>query len=241
MLDPVTLGLAFNAAKLALSGIQTCCDVLSEGKVEIQRIKKGVADAQEIAKEIGGFGSWLKRLFGSPKPVETSIADTAKPPPQKAKDEYVDHIPDEDEISEQFFDHLISFMNAQSAILDHIAETREQLLNAYNPKQNNRIAAAQLIKDERKINQMALELHSMLSNAPKVLGAVYSDFKEKYPVVVQAQNKAKERERLLKAQASARRQQQINDKIDLGVALFITTIFLAELWAIWISLFIAGW
>lgn len=241
MLDPITLGLAFNAAKLALSGIRTCCDVLAEGKVEIQRIKKGVADAQEIAKEIGGFGSWLKGLFASPKPVEAPIVEAVKPKSQKPKDEYVDYIPDEDDISEQFFDHLISFMNAQSAILEHIAETREQLLNSYNPKQNNRIAAAQLIKDERKINQMGLELHSMLSNAPKVLGAVYADFKEKYPVVVQAQNKAKERERLLKAQAAARRQQQINDKIDLGVALFITTIFIVELWAIWISLFIAEW
>lgn len=241
MLDPFTLKLAFEGAKFALNGIRSCCEMLSEGKVEIQRIKKGVEDAKSIAKDVSGLWAFLKQLFdafiGKPKPHPDVVVVTP-PPAAKAKDEYVDYVPDEDDIAEQFFDHLITFMQNQAVILDHIAEQKEHLLNHFNPDQNSRVAAALLIKDERKINQMALEFTSMLSSAPMALGAVYSDFKEKYPVVVEAQARAKERLRIARQQESWRREEAYKESLELGVGLFLTTLLVAWLWAVWIRLFI---
>ena len=241
MLDPLTLKLAFEGAKFALNGIRSCCEMLSEGKVEIQRIKKGVEDAKSIAKDVSGLWVFLKSLFdafiGKRKP-DPLIAPVVVAPVAKKKDEYVDFIPDEDDISEQFFDHLINFMQSQAVILDHIAEQKEQLLNHFNPDQNSRVAAALLIKDERKINQMALEFSALLSNAPRVLGAVHADFREKYPVVVEAQERAKERLRIARQQAAWRQEEAYKEGLELGVGLFLTLLLVGWLWAVWIRLFI---
>ena len=99
------------------------------------------------------------------------------------------------------------------------------------------VAAALLIKDERKINQMALEFSAMLSSAPRVLGAVHADFKEKYPVVVEAQERAKERLRIARQQESWRQEQAYKEGQALGVGLFLTLVLTAWLWAVWIRLF----
>lgn len=242
MLDPLTLKLAFEGAKFALNGIRSCCEMLSEGKVEIQRIKKGVDDAKAIAKDVSGLWTFLKSLFdafiGKPKPAAIVAPVVSDKPAAKPKDEYVDFIPDEDDISEQFFDHLITFMQNQSIILDHIAEQKELLLNTFDPKQNSRVAAALLIKDERKINQMALEFSALLSSAPRVLGAVHKDFREKYPVVVEAQQRAKERLRIARQQESWRQEQAYKEGQALGVGLFLTMVLTMWLWAVWIKLFI---
>lgn len=227
------LYLAFQMAQAALSGIRSCCDMLSTGSVEIKRIKKGVEDAKGIIKDVSGFWGWLTALF---KPsVPKVVADT--PEPKKKADEYIDYIPTEDDVSEQFFGHLIDFMEAQTIILDDISARKEELLNHFNPKQNNRIAAAKLIKDERKINQMAMEFSELLSGAPKILGGVYSDFKEKYPVVVQAQERAKERLRITRQQESWRREEEHHQVVDLAIGMFLTMSFVLWLWAIWIKLF----
>lgn len=229
--------LAFQLAQAALSGIRSCCSALSDGKVEIQRIKKGIGDAKDIAKEVWGLWKWLSGFFSGAKakPQEQGQAPAAKP--GKKAEEYTDYIPTVDDVSEQFFGHLIDFMEAQAIIVDDIESRRESLMNVFNPKQNNRTAAAKLIKDERKINQMALEFSALLSGAPRELGAVYTDFKKKYPVVVQAQENAKERQRILRQQESWQREQAYNDKVDLAMALGVMVVFLLELWAVWISLF----
>lgn len=242
MLDPFTLKLAFEGAKLALNGIRSCCEMLSEGKVEIQRIKKGVEDAKSIAKDVSGLWVFLKglldSLLGKPKPDPIVAPVAVAAAASKNKDEYVDYIPDEDDISERFFDHLIAFMQNQAVILDHIAEQKEHLLNDFNPGQNSRVAAALLIKDERKINQMALEFSALLSSAPRVLGAVHADFKEKYPVVVEAQERAKERLRITRQQASWRQEEAYKEGMELAVGLFLTMLLVVWLWAVWTRLFI---
>lgn len=221
-------------AQAALSGIRSCCDMLSTGSVEIKRIKKGVEDAKGIIKDVSGFWGWLTAFF---KPSVPSVSQPVAEPKKKA-DEYVDYIPTEDDVSEQFFGHLIDFMEAQTIIVDDIAARREDLLNHFNPKQNNRIAAAKLIKDERKINQMALEFSELLSGAPKILGGVYSDFKEKYPVVVEAQSRAKERLRITRQQESWRREEEHHQVVEFCVGMALTLGFVVLLWAVWIKSFI---
>ena len=62
MFDPFT---AIMAMQAAISGIRSCCEMLSEGKAEVQRIKKAVNDAKEIATEIGGFFFVGQRLVWS--------------------------------------------------------------------------------------------------------------------------------------------------------------------------------
>ena len=63
------------AAQAAVAAVRKGCEMLSEGKAEISKLKstveKGIGDAKAIYKEVTGLWGWLKGLFGTPaKPVE---------------------------------------------------------------------------------------------------------------------------------------------------------------------------
>lgn len=225
--------LAFQAATAAVAGIRACCEALSEGKAEIVRIKKGVADAKEIIKEVSGFWGFIKSFLGKPK----TQSESSEPIKKEAKDEYIEHEQTREEIEDKFFDNMIKFMEAQNVILDGLASERERLLNTFNPKQNNRKAAAELMRNERRIHILMTEFNDLTNGAPRVLGAVREQFSEKYAVVIEAQARAKERERIKKQQESWQQDSERSDRIDLLVSLFLTSILLGELWAVWINSF----
>lgn len=219
--------LAFQTAKLALAGIRSCVEMLSEGKAEIQRVKKtieqGVGDAKAIYSEVTGIWSWLQGLFGI-KPAAKAVAvSSAEPKPAEAPapakaaaaDEYEDHIPDEDEVVEQFLTHFSNFVEAQTTILDAIAEKRDEILNVWNPKQNNRKVAVELIRYERRINDMAMELSELMAAGPRRLGSVRDEFKEKLDIVIEAQSRARDAHRRKQAKASAEQWQRRSDRIDV--------------------------
>lgn len=218
--------LAFQTAKLALAGIRSCVEMLSEGKAEIQRVKKtveqGVGDAKAIYAEVTGIWAWLQGLFGI-KPAAKAVAvpsaepkPAAAPAPAKAvqADEYEDHIPDQDEVVEQFLTHFSNFIEAQTTILDTINDKRDEILNVWNPKQNNRKVAVELIRYERRINDMAMELSELMAAGPRRLGSVRDEFKEKLDIVIEAQSKAREVQRRKEAKERAEQWQRRSDQID---------------------------
>jgi hypothetical protein len=68
VLDPITIGLAIKAMQGAFNGIQYCCEALSDGKVQVQKIKKAAEDAQAIVKEVKGIWSIVRGLFAKTAP-----------------------------------------------------------------------------------------------------------------------------------------------------------------------------
>lgn len=238
--------------------------MLNEGKVEIQRIKKGVDDAKAIANEVSGFWGWLRGFFSADKPpaaldapptaVKTLSASVDKSPaaldaPASAKkkqaaSDYIDHIPSEDEIVDQFLTHFSNFLEAQTQILDGIAEQRQKILNVWEPTQNNRTAAVELIRYERRINDMALELSSIMAGAPIRLGSVREQFEEKFAVVVAAQRKARDAARRKEAQSRERVFVERNERIERNCWWFASVLsvvyFWWFMWSIWQSKPITG-
>ena len=237
---------AFQVAKLALAGIRSCVDMLNEGTTEIQRVKKditqGVESAKALYSEVTGFWGWFKKLLGSTKSAQAPAPSAAPAPVETtaapAKEEYVDFVPDEDEIVEQFLTHFTNFIDAQTTILDTIEDQREKILNVWNPKQNNRKVAIELIRHERKINDMAMELSELMASAPRRLGSVREQFQEKLDIVVEAQSRAKERARIRRLQESWQRDLLKNHRIDRAIA--VATVFLILLW-IWGMLLSLRW
>jgi len=65
VLDPISIGLAIKAMQGAFSGIQYCMEALSDGKVQVQKIKKAAEDAKAIASEVKSAWSIIKSLFGT--------------------------------------------------------------------------------------------------------------------------------------------------------------------------------
>jgi len=113
--DPISAMLMLGSA---LKGIRSCCEMLNEGKAEIQRIKKGVEDAKAIVKEVSGFFGWLTNLFSgggsSSSEPDVKPVETTKPTAANKKDEYIEYIPDEDAIVDQFIKHVGDFFKAQA-------------------------------------------------------------------------------------------------------------------------------
>lgn len=244
--------LAFQAASAAIEGIRTCCNALNEGRAEIQRIKKtvegGVNDAKAIYQEVTGLWSWIQGLLGlKPKPKQLDdihVADTtksssaapAKPSKKSKKDEFVEHIPTPDELTEQFTDHLGNFLDAQATILDAIEADRERIFNTFDGSQNNRKEAMNLIKYERKINAMAMELSSILAAAPRSLGPVREEFQEKYDLILDKQSEARERARVKRLQEQWQRDLLRNHRIDRAMATVGVFVLLMWMWGVLLSL-----
>lgn len=236
---------------MALAGIRSCVDMLNTGTAEIQRVKKditqGVESAKALYSEVTGLWGWITKLLRGAKPAQSAVAPdpikpaTAEPKPaakSKAKDDgYEEHIPDEDEIVEQFLTHFSNFIEAQTTILDAIAEKRDEILNVWNPKQNNRKVAVELIRYERRINDMAMELSELMASGPKRLGSVRDEFSEKLDIVISAQRKAREKQRIKEAKERAQAWQRRSDRIDTtwawiwsGVLVFYFWTFMGLVW-----------
>lgn len=242
---------AFQVAKLALAGIRSCVDMLNEGKGELQavtgEIKHGVETAQAIYKEVTGFWAWLQKLFNRSSdqpsrtvqpvaptdaaPVSTAAVQqaTAAPVPQTDG-------PSVDDVVELFLTHFTNFVEAQTVILDAISEEREKILNVWNPKQNNRRAAIELIRYERRINDMAMEMSELMAGAPKKLGSVREQFQEKLDEVRDAQSAARERFRIRKHQESWQRDLLRNHRIDRAMAAVMVLLLLVWIWGTLLSL-----
>jgi hypothetical protein len=70
-------------AQSAVGAIRAGCQMLSEGRQELGKLKTqittGVADAKAIYAEVTGLWGWVKGLFGAPKkPVERPVTLTNK-------------------------------------------------------------------------------------------------------------------------------------------------------------------
>lgn len=234
---------AFQVAKLAIAGIRSCVDMLNEGKGELQAItgdiKKGVESAQAIYKEVTGFWSWVQKLFRVQKPKQTPQAVLQSPDAPQTSTPANQQAPiTEDDVVEAFLTHFTNFVEAQTVILDAISDEREKILNVWNPKQNNRRAAIELIRYERRINDMAMEMSELMAGAPRRLGSVREQFSEKLDEVRDAQSAARERFRVRKHQESWQRDLLRNHRIDRAMAMVWVAVVL--LW-IWATLLSVGW
>lgn len=240
--------LALQAMRAAYSGIQYCCDCLREGSVEIQRVKKtvegGVADAKKIYAEVTGLWGWFKGLLGapaqptaSPQPQPTTIASTPAKPVAKKKDEYVDHIPTQDEIVQQFIGHVGEWFDNYNT------------LKAFTEKRYTEVFSKDVIdqKEVLELTQLQVEvdaaypaLHSLMtSKAPWQLGPIWSQFQEMQDKVKAGQAARQMKAKREKARNDAIAAQKRSDQIDRNMTWFWSILTVVYFWilmgAVWVS------
>jgi len=215
----------------ALKGIRSCCEMLSQGKAEIQRIKKGVADAKEIAKEVSGFFGWIKSLF-SPE-AKPSIESVPVKSEKKVKDEYVDYIPDQDAIIDQFIKHVGDFFKAQAYLIAYKEDLERKVFStSYG---DNNIGALELISIETKLVKCGTELRELMNEAPAELGPLYSRYKAMYAKILDEQRKARERDKRNEKQRRLDKIKTENDRVDRCVPHWVTLGLVIIFWLfIWL-------
>ena len=204
----------------ALKGIRSCCEMLSEGKAEIQRIKKGVADAKEIAKEVTGFFGWIANLFSSPRSNQEPPKTVGETKPTTKKDEYVDYIPDQDAIIDQFIKHVGDFFKAQAYLIAYKEDLERKVFStSYG---DNNIGALELISIETKLVKCGRELVELMNEAPAELGPLYSRYKAMYAKILDEQRKSRERDKRNEKQRRLDKIKTENDRVDRCVPHWVT-------------------
>ena len=221
----------------ALKGIRSCCEMLSEGKAEIQRIKKGVEDAKAIVKDVSGFFGWLKGLFsGVQNEAQAPQASLSSPAaPQKKEPEYIEFIPDEDAIVDQFIKHVGDFFKAQAYLVTYKEDLEKKVFSSSYG--DNNIGALELISIETKLVKCGRELVELMNEAPPQLGPLYSRYKSMYSKILDEQKKTRDREKKNEKQKRLDQIKTFNDRIDRcvphWVILGLIIIFWLSAWQIY--------
>ena len=232
-MDPISAMLMLGSA---LKGIRSCCEMLNEGKAEIQRIKKGVEDAKAIVKEVSGFFGWLKGLFSGAQNTDKAPQETLRSPqtPQK-KEEYEEYIPDEDAIVDQFIKHVGDFFKAQAYLVAYKEDLERKVFSSSYG--DNNIGALELISIETKLVKCGRELVELMNEAPPQLGPLYSRYKSMYSKILDEQKKTRERDRRNEKQRRIDKIKADNDRVDRcvphWVILGLIIIFWLSAWQIY--------
>ena len=240
------------AAQAAVSAITKGCEMLREGKAEIDKFKKtvegGVANAQAIYKEVTGIWSWLKQLFGG-KPAANAAAVKAKEPepaavkrvekktnrktptPELSYEEY------QTQAVHDICEQLKVFFETQRQLREHCRELEEQA------KTTDRVADAAIdrIEIDWQMSVMAKQVReAMIYGTPEELGlgALYQNFLKKYDEILEEQ----EYERQVKAKKArdAKWQQDLlrNHRIDRAITGVVVILLVLWMWGFMLSL---GW
>jgi hypothetical protein len=239
MLDPITIGLAIKAMQGAFHGIQYCCEALSDGKVQVQKIKKAAEDAKDIVKEVKGIWSVICGLFGGSHKAESAThiqGSPNEPVKPKPKDVFIKHIPTEAEIVQQFVNHVGDFYHHHRE-LSEVYDTKSEEVYAMDRPDPRDILLLSQIRNE--LDGAYIKLSGMMRGAhvPPQLGPLWDNFNKIYENAKDKQAARRERERIRKQQDSWLREEEQLQRLELTVAVFLTLLFVLELWAIWINLF----
>ena len=241
MLDPITIGLAIKAMQGAFHGIQYCCEALSDGKVQVQKIKKAAEDAQAIVKEVKGIWGIVSNLFKFTKPenkftkpeVASSPDEPAKPKP---KEVFIKHIPTEAEIVQQFVTHIGDFYHHHRELSELYDTKSEEVYSMDRPDPRDILLLSQI---RHELDGAYIKLSGMMRGAhvPPQLGPLWDNFNKIYENAKDKQAARRERERIRKQQDSWLREEEHLERVELAAAVLLTFLFVLELWAVWINSF----
>lgn len=228
-------------AQSAVGAIRAGCQMLSEGRQELGKLKKqvegGVADAKAIFNEVTGLWGWLKGLFGGksnskPTPVLSSAPTTVEAPKPTTKSRKEP----EPELSYEEFqaravhdicENLKIYFEAMRHLKAHCRELDEQALVTDKVADS----AIDRIEIQWQMNQLSAQLkQAMIYGTPESLGlgSMYKEFLAKYDEILEEQEVA--RELKAKKERDARWRQEQRREILVAKGMYAVVVAIAALW-----------
>lgn len=242
-MDPISL---LMAAQATVAAIKRGCELLSEGKQEIQKLKKtveqGVGDAKAIYGELTGVWNWIKSLFGAkpaslppvkkPEPTTPTPAPVlpskAQPKRELSYEEY------QTQAIHQVCEQLKTFFEIQRKLKEHCREL-EEVSKTTETVENSAIDRVQI---ELQLENMSTQIREAMIYAPKELRDIYSRFLKMYEQILQEQEFARQ----LKAKQQKDKQWQRyllrNHRIDRAILAATVMLVIIWMWGMMLSL---GW
>ena len=226
------------AAQGIVAGIRQGCEMLSQGRAEISKLKKtvegGVNDAKAIYSEVVGIWGWLKGLFGAApaKPTVTASpsATTTKPSAKPAKREREPELSYEEyqtQAVHQICEQLKQFFEIRRKLIEYCRELEEESKTTTDIEG----AALDRIQIEMQLEQMTVQIRETMIYTPKEIGlqSIYSRFLKMYDQILEERefDRALKRKQEIDAKWQREHRQQIR-MAKLGYAIVV---LMASLWA----------
>lgn len=234
------------AAQATVAAIKRGCELLSEGKQEIQKLKKtveqGVGDAQTIFKEVSTLWSWIKGLFNGksssvspvkkPEPTTPSapsvLPSKTQPKRELSYEEY------QTQAIHQVCEQLKTFFEIQRKLKQHCREL-EEVSKTTETVENSAIDRVQI---ELQLENMSVQIREAMIYAPKELRDIYSRFLKMYEQILEEQEFA--RQLTAKQQKDKQWQRYLlrNHRIDRAILAATVMLVIIWMWGMMLSL---GW
>jgi len=170
--DPFTLLLA---AQAAVGFIKQGCNMLHEGRMELEGAKKTVEGVISDVKAIKGIWDWFIGLFAgkSDKPAEAKPVAKAKAKAAKQQQSYEDM---ELKLISEIGANLGVLFDTQQQINTHYLELEETSKTNYDPLQNTSQKAIERALIELQLEKLMEQTREAMVYAPPELKDLYSRF-----------------------------------------------------------------
>lgn len=186
-------------AQGAVAAIRTGCQMLSEGKADLDKFKKtvekGVGDAKAIYNEVRGFWPWLKGLFGGKQEAKTVLEIPAEiaEPKKKAKRQPEPELTYEEfqaQSVHEICENMKVYFEAIRALKQHCRELETESATT------DKVASAAIdrIEIEWQLKQLSTQVREAMVYTPEHLGLqdLYARFLAMYEQILDEQEFARE-------------------------------------------------
>ena len=230
------------AAQATVAAIRSGCELLSQGRAEIQNakatIEKTVTEAKAIYSELAGLWDWVKGLFGAPKknsaapaPVQKAAAKPSravsykpKPVEQLTYEEY------QTQAIHQICEQLKTFFEIRRQLQEYCHDLEEESKTTTDIEG----AALDRIQIEMQLEQMTVQIRETMIYTPKEIGlqSIYSRFLKMYDQILEerAFDKALKRKQEIDAKWQREYRQQIRmAKLGYAIVMLITALWMTGL------------
>ena len=173
------------AAQAAVGFIKQGCNMLHEGRMELEGAKKTVEGVISDVKAIKGIFDWFVGLFKrADKP-----ADTPKPVAQKKTTAKQQHSYEALELKliSEIGANLGVLFDTQQQINNHYLELEEESKTNYNPEQNTSKKAIERALIELQLEKLMEQVREAMVYAPAELKDLYSRFLKMHARIEQEQ------------------------------------------------------
>jgi hypothetical protein len=183
-------------AQGAVAAIRTGCQMLSEGKADLDKFKKtvetGVGDAKAIYKEVTGLWGWVKGLLGTPKQPAASAkpAVVAEQKVKKQKQPELTYEEFQSQSVHEICENMKVYFEAIRGLQMHCQELKIDAATTENVAS----AAIDRIEIEWQLKQMSTQVREAMVYTPEHLGLqdLYSRFNAMYEQILEEQEFARD-------------------------------------------------
>lgn len=234
-MDPISL---LMAAQAAVAAVRKGCEMLSEGRAEIDKFKKnvekGIGDAKAIYKEVTGLWGWIKGLF-KPSAVEKKAADTdtvknvanvntsEKRVEKKAKNKHEPELSYEEyqtQAIHQVCEQLKTFFEIRRTLIAHCREL-EEIAKTTTTVEDSAIDRVEI---EMQLENMTVQIREAMVYAPDALKDIYTRFLKMYEQILEEQEF--DRQVKLKKARDAKWQREHRKEILIYKAVYLVAVLM---------------